>query len=489
LEKIEAFARLGGHDLVPISEADYDLDVSGSVSPFVRPGLGPWLREDRLQRWDAIVVAKFDRLTRSLFDFVTLMSWLDARGKTLMCVDPALDLSTPVGRAFASIAATFAQFERETIAARVRDAWHELRDSGKYGGGQVPFGYRPARLEKGWGYEPDPAYGPIVTEMFDRYVRAQSLGTITRWLNDSRVPTSWDATRKRNGKPVKNSMWKVTSVRKILGSQAALGATIKTDGTLVRDEDGMVVYRAEALVGRDVWERAQARLAANSSSARVNTWLLTRVAFCAVCEGPMYGAMVRSEGKTYSYYGCMHSMRRDGICTARRVKASELEAAVTNELLAFAGNSELAESKDSRRCGLSEQISRVVAQMTGLYGEIQLGALSGADVAEKQGALQRTQDELKRLHALELAEAELGSAGSGQTFRQQWESLDGTGRNEILRRAAIRALVSRDALPGTADREGPSVQFGHPRTVIIDRPDLHAVIDFGCLGERLVPCR
>jgi hypothetical protein len=64
-EKIETYARLGGHELVPITEADYDLDVSGSVSPFARPGIGPWLRDDRLDMWDAIVVTKLDRLTRS----------------------------------------------------------------------------------------------------------------------------------------------------------------------------------------------------------------------------------------------------------------------------------------------------------------------------------------------------------------------------------------------------------------------------------------
>jgi len=44
-DKIETFARLGDHELVPITEADYDLDISGAVSPFDRPGLGPWLSE------------------------------------------------------------------------------------------------------------------------------------------------------------------------------------------------------------------------------------------------------------------------------------------------------------------------------------------------------------------------------------------------------------------------------------------------------------
>lgn len=484
-EKIETFARLSDHELVPINEADYDLDVSGSISPFERPGLGPWLQEDRLNMWDAIIVAKLDRLTRSLFDFVALVSWLEARGKTLICIDPMLDLSTRDGRAFASITATFAQFERETIAARVRDAWHKLRESGNYAGGQVPFGYQPVKLDKGWGYEPEPVYGPIVAEMFDRYVRYESLGTITRWLNETGVPTPWNATRKRNGKPVRDSMWTTTSVRKILGSRAALGATIKTDGMPVRDSDGVVVYRADALVERDVWERVQARLAANPVSAKVNTWPLTQIAFCASCQGPMYGSQAKSGAKTYRYYACVHSIRRDGLCTARRVKADELEAALSRELLALVGSRELVEKKVLAGRDFSEEMNRVVEQMTHLFKEIQLSALSGEDVSDKQAILQRAEEELTRLHSLKLVEAREEPVGTGQTFRQWWESLDATGRNEFLRVAAVRAVVSHDELPAIEHQEGPLMPLDIPRMAIIDKPGLYAVIYLGNLRDML----
>jgi site-specific DNA recombinase len=255
LQKIQNYARLGDHELVPISEAEYDLDVSGAVSPWERPGLGPWLTDDRLSVWDGLCVAKLDRLTRSLIDFVTLMSWLEARGKTLVCLDPQLDLTTPSGRAFAQTLVSFAEYERETIAARVRDAWHKLRTDGQYAGGQVPFGYRPVKLARGWGYEPDPEYAPVVGEMCERYVHYASLASIARWLNESGVPTPWNATRKRNDKPLRDTMWKATTVRKILGSPAILGAIVKTDGTPVTDEQGVVIYRTDALVTRDVWDR------------------------------------------------------------------------------------------------------------------------------------------------------------------------------------------------------------------------------------------
>lgn len=483
--KIETFAHLGDHDLVSITEADYDLDISGAVSPFDRPGLGPWLRDDRLDEWDAICVARLDRLTRSLFDFVTLVSWLEARGKTLFCIDPVLDLATPAGRAFASITATFAQFERETIAARVRDAYIKLIGDGKYAGGQVPFGYRPVRLIKGWGYEPDPEYAPVVAEVFGRYASYESLGSVTRWLNDSGVPTPWNATRKRNGKPLKDTMWKSTSVRKILASPVVLGATVTTTGELVRDKDGVVVYRAPGLVSRDVYERVQARLRGNPVSAKTNAWALTQVAFCAECKSPMYGTTAKYGDKTYRYYGCVHSVRRDGVCTARRVNANHLESALARELLSLVGNHEVTERRLTPARDFSEDIARVAKQIGHLYMEIQVESLSGQDISKKQETLKLAHEELARLHSLKPVTAPLEPVKTGVTFRRKWEALDNSGRNELLRSAGVRAVVSREDLPAIEHQEGPLAPLEVPRVAIVDKPGLHAAIYLGCLSDML----
>lgn len=483
--KIETFARLGDHELVPITEADYDLDISGAVSPFDRPGLGPWLKDDRIDEWDAICVAKLDRLTRSLFDFVTLVSWLEARGKTLFCIDPVLDLTTPAGRAFASITATFAQFEHETIAARVRDAYGKLIRDGQYAGGQVPFGYRPVKLARGWGYEPDPEYAPVVAELFHRYASYESLGSVTRWLNDTGVPTPWNATRKRNGKPLKDTMWKTTSVRKILASPAVLGATVTTTGELVRDKDGVVVYRAAELVSRDVYERVQARIRANPVSAKVNAWALTQVVFCADCDSPMYGTIARYGDKTYRYYGCVHSIRRDGLCTARRVNADDLESALSGELLSLAGSYEVTEKRLTPGRDYSEDIARVAEQIGHLYTQIQIEALSGQDVREKQETLKHAQDELARLHSLKPVKALMEPVKTGVTFRRRWKALDDLSRNEFLRSAGVRVVASRDELPPLSLPGGPMTAGEIPRTAVIDRTDLHAVISLGGLADLL----
>ena len=91
-------------------------------------------------------------------------------------------------------------------------------------------------------------------------------------------PDPVECHRLRGKKPTKDTLWKTTSLRKILASPASLGATVKTDGTPVRDEDGVVVYRADALVERDVWERVQVRLAANPVSASGRIAAMTYVA-------------------------------------------------------------------------------------------------------------------------------------------------------------------------------------------------------------------
>jgi site-specific DNA recombinase len=464
-EKIETYARLGGHELVPITAADYDLDVSGSVSPFARPGLGPWLRDDRLDMWDAIVVAKLDRFTRSLFDFVTLVSWLEARGKTLICIDPLLDLSTPAGAHLHRSRRPLPSSSARRSPPRVRDAWHMLRDSGKYGGGQVPFGYRPAKLDKGWGYEPDPVYGPIVAELYDRYSRCESLGSLVRWLNDTYRADAVECDAHPEWQAAKDALWKTTSLRRILASPASLGATVKTDGTKVRDEAGVVVYRADALIERDVWERVQARLATNPVAARVNSWLLPQIAFCGVCGSPMYGSSARSEDKTYTYYACVHSIHRDGICTARRVSADEL-----------------VEKKVMAEPGFSGEINRVVEQMTHLYKEVQLGALAGEDISERQATLLRAEEKLARLHSLKAIDARVEAVATGHTLQQRWEMLDARGRNEFLRARGIRADVSRDQMPPL----GLSARLAQqPSMAVIDQPGMKCVVRFGSLSDLL----
>jgi DNA invertase Pin-like site-specific DNA recombinase len=68
------------------------------------------------------VVAKLDRLSRSMLDFAALMATAQKQSWALVALDYAGDTSTTAGEAMAHVLATFGQFERRLIGQRTREA-------------------------------------------------------------------------------------------------------------------------------------------------------------------------------------------------------------------------------------------------------------------------------------------------------------------------------------------------------------------------------
>jgi DNA invertase Pin-like site-specific DNA recombinase len=497
MARMQAHAQFNNHTLIPIGPGDYDLGVSGSVPPWDRPGLGKWLKDDRLGEWDGLIAAKLDRLTRSLLDFERLVKWLEERGKILVCLDPAIDLTTPAGKAFAQVIVVFAEFERETIRARVRDAYDKLRKDGKYPGGQIGFGYMAVKLDRNWGIVPDPEYAPVVRAMADRYVRFESFGSISKWLNENGVPSPRDAIRKRQGKPLKGTPWTAVTVKIVLRGPGILGAATSARGEAVRDDDGEVIYRAAPLIDRETWEKVQARIGENRTGAKVNTTALLRVAFCT-CGQPLYAATTRRKSKyteggiyVHRYYHCFHARTFDQAggpkCSAKRIYAEKLEEKVFGALLDLVGRYELTEKRMTPGRDFAEDIARVKDTLSHLAGDIEMGEALGDDVAELVAKRDRARAELRRLVAMEPVAAGVETVKTGKTFRQHWESLGTVQRNEFLRSAGVRVEAHRDKLPPLKMRPGPLTATGLDvlRTAIIDDDDLKAVVHLGGLADLL----
>lgn len=496
-DNIRRFAEYKIHDLVPITEADYDLDVSGAVSPFHRPGLGRWLKPDMLDKWDALVVAKLDRISRSLFDFTTLVHFLEAHGKSLIILDPELDLTTKEGRAMANVLMTFAEYEREVIGARVKEAWDRLVRDGKYTGRSTPFGYRQVKLDKNWGYEVHPEYGPIVREMAQRYLNHETLGSIVKWLRETGVPSPRDVNRLNSSNPkvranLKNSPWTVTAVRIILTSMACLGAVTDQEGKPMRDDQGMIIYRADPLLAddpreaRDIYERLQARFAQNPIPVRVNSSPLLQVAFCAACGAPMHRVVQRPKHRAvvyeYAYYQCHNTKMRNGRCLTRRVKAEPLEEAVFGTLLELAGHRRLRAERVIPGRDYSEESARLIEQTQHLAAEIGRARLQRKDYTELQATLDNAYAELDRIAGLEPEPARLAYDETNQTFKEWWDAHDQTARNSFLRDQGVKIVVSPDPLPEDLVLARPDMIFS---VSAIERDGFHAILYMGNLADLL----
>lgn len=95
-----------------------------------REGLDKALELVRSGEAGGIAVSKLDRLSRSLPDFSNLVAAAREEGWTLVLLDINVDLNTPIGELLAMLVAAIAQFERNIIAERTRDALAELKAQG-----------------------------------------------------------------------------------------------------------------------------------------------------------------------------------------------------------------------------------------------------------------------------------------------------------------------------------------------------------------------
>lgn len=103
----------------------------GASGKQVNPGLRLALDQLASGRADALIVAKMDRLARSVLHASDIMDRARTQGWDLVICDLAMDLSTPYGKAMANMLATFAELEREMIGTRTREGMAAAKAKGK----------------------------------------------------------------------------------------------------------------------------------------------------------------------------------------------------------------------------------------------------------------------------------------------------------------------------------------------------------------------
>lgn len=128
-QKVRAYAELYDLELVEVVE-----DAGYSAKTLARPGIGRALEMLRTGTAEGLVVAKLDRLTRSVADMATLIAdYFGDRapcGAALLSVADQVDTRTAAGRLVLNILASVSQWEREAIAERTRAALQYKKEQG-----------------------------------------------------------------------------------------------------------------------------------------------------------------------------------------------------------------------------------------------------------------------------------------------------------------------------------------------------------------------
>ncbi len=139
-EACEAYIKSQAHEGWKLLPQCYD-DGGLSGGTLDRPALQHLLMDIRAGRVDVIVVYKVDRLTRSLTDFAKLVEVLDVAGVSFVSVTQQFNTTTSMGRLTLNVLLSFAQFEREVTAERIRDKIAASKKKGMWMGGRPPLGY------------------------------------------------------------------------------------------------------------------------------------------------------------------------------------------------------------------------------------------------------------------------------------------------------------------------------------------------------------
>jgi DNA invertase Pin-like site-specific DNA recombinase len=124
--EVRAFVLSRGWETV---ETYKDVGVSGARAR--RPGLDQLLKDAWRGRFEAIVVWDLSRMARSTLHALQLLQELEQMKVRLVAVKQTFDTDTPLGRAFFTLAAMFAELERSILIERVRAGMARARAEGK----------------------------------------------------------------------------------------------------------------------------------------------------------------------------------------------------------------------------------------------------------------------------------------------------------------------------------------------------------------------
>ena len=290
-----------------------DGGISGGT--LERPGLKRLMADIEDGLVDVVVVYKIDRLSRSLADFAKLVEVFDRNGVTFVSVTQSFNTTTSMGRLTLNILLSFAQFEREVTAERIRDKVAASRKKGMWMGGVPPFGYRVENRK----LLVEETAAEHVRWIFARFIEIGSCTLLAREVGTRGLGTP------RGNQIDKKYLYRMLSNRAYLGEAVHKGDSYPGEH--------------EAIIDRETWDRVHAILQESPRKRAARTRAETPALLKGLLFGPDGAAFspthTRKGGRLYRYYVSQTVLKHGaGSCSVGRVPAGEIEATVIDQLRA-----------------------------------------------------------------------------------------------------------------------------------------------------------
>ncbi|MEX2616007.1 MAG: recombinase family protein [Alphaproteobacteria bacterium] len=315
--------------------ARYD-DGGFSGGTMDRPGLRALLGDIEAGTIDVVVVYKVDRLTRALSDFARLVDIFDAHRVSFVSVTQSFNTTTSMGRLTLNVLLSFAQFEREVTAERIRDKIAASKKKGMWMGGLPPLGYDCAEKK----LVVNQAEAETVRRLFALYLELGNVRLVK--AEADRIGLRTKPRRPNNGRATGDLPFTRGHLYKLLSNPLYAG--------LVPHKGQNHAGQHAAIVDCAVWDRVQARLAASAVSRRSTRNGESRHAFAGRVFDETGDALrphhASKKGRRYHYYVSGRLLTAPGSADPAgwRLPTKELEQAIGSIVTRWLENSRESET-------------------------------------------------------------------------------------------------------------------------------------------------
>ncbi len=267
-----------------------------------RAGLKKLLVDVRAKKFDAVLVWKIDRLSRTLKHLLNLFEEFKDNKVSFISVQENIDFRGPIGSLIFQVFGAIAQFERELIKGRTRMGKIASAEMGNFTGTSIPFGYKKVKNKgvKGSRLEIIPKEKKWVKQIYNWYIfENMGYGQIAKKLKDLKVAKTNHTRNKRY-----STTWTVQQVRTILTQPLYHGMFVanKTDedGTEF-PEDKWTINHVPPCISEFTFQQAQQAASDHKGGDQTKDYLLTGKLIDMDLEKPKKFVGKKRAKQGYSY--------------------------------------------------------------------------------------------------------------------------------------------------------------------------------------------
>ncbi len=279
-ERLEIFCKFKGYEIVDYYE---DAGISAKTGNY-RPEFERLKEDIKSKRINTIIALKLDRITRSIFDWEKLMTFLDENDAYIDCANDEVNTTNANGKMVSRLLMSVSQNEIERTSERTKVGL----------AGAIKQGHLPSQAPLGYKHENkklviDYSTKDVVVRIFELYYNGNSYQTISNILNKEQV--------------LGKTNWRDSTITSILENEVYKGDFVHGKRTKHPTYYENVV---EPLVSKEMWEDCQAQKKKNSRAyQRTLTYLFLQKIRCPRCNNLMGGkATKKKNGNVYYYYYC-----------------------------------------------------------------------------------------------------------------------------------------------------------------------------------------